>query len=176
MNKQSKHSILIVDDEPDVLFSLKGLLRREFELFTAESGEEAMAILREHQIHVVMTDQRMPGMTGVELMKQARSEFPDAVRIVFTGYADIKAVIDAINSGGLFRYVTKPWDPDELIEVLQQAAQRYDQDLRRKQFVSDVIQLSTNVVDKFQALDMSADPIVQQAESILLMTAESDLC
>ena len=116
-----------MDDEPEILFSLKGLLRREFELYTAESGQEALEILERHAIHVVMTDQRMPEMTGVQLMRRVKNEYPEAIRIVFTGYADIKAVIDAINNGGLYRYITKPWDPDELIEVLHEAAARYDE-------------------------------------------------
>jgi len=133
VNSSKKHSILIVDDEPDILQSLLGLLRREFELFTATSGEEALAILKKHPIQVVMTDQRMPGMTGVELMRQVRVDYPDSIRIVFTGYADIKAVVEAINTGGLYRYITKPWDPDNLIELLHQAASEHDEcyDLRR---------------------------------------------
>ena len=138
MPEDAKHPILIVDDEPDVLFSLKGLLRREFELFTAESGDEAIKILNEHPIHVIMTDQRMPGMSGVELMNRARSDHPDAIRIIFTGYADVKAVVEAMNSGGLYRYITKPWDPDELIETLQMAARRYEADVARRQFAQQV--------------------------------------
>ena len=135
---EMKPPILIVDDEPDVLFSLKGLLRHEFQLHTAESGDEALQILREHPIHVIMTDQRMPGMTGTELMLQARADFPEAVRIVFTGYADIKAVVDAINSGGLYKYITKPWDPDELIATLHRAAKRYEEDAAKLKFADDL--------------------------------------
>ncbi len=132
-----KHAILLVDDEPEILFSLKGLLRREFELYTAESGPEALEILEKHPIHVVMTDQRMPQMTGVELMGRVRSEHPEAIRIIFTGYADIKAVIEALNSGGLFRYITKPWDPDELLETLRQAAAHHDHLVQRRTIFSD---------------------------------------
>src|SRR5438445_537437 len=113
-----KHPILLVDDEPEILFSLRGLLRREFELFTAESGAEALEILKQHPIHVIMTDQRMPRMTGVELLRQAQMEHPEAIRIVFTGYADLKAVVDAVNQGHIYRYLTKPWDPDDLLTVL----------------------------------------------------------
>jgi DNA-binding NtrC family response regulator len=133
-----RHAVLLVDDEPEILFSLKGLLRRDFELFTAESGEEALKILEEHPIHVVVTDQRMPGMTGVELMGRVRTEHPEAIRIVFTGYADIKAVIDAINNGGLFRYITKPWDPDDLIETLHDAAAEYDRAVERRRLLHEV--------------------------------------
>ncbi len=120
------HAILIVDDEPDVLFSLTGLLRRDFQVYTATSGQDALDIMQQHPIHVVMTDQRMPSMTGAELMENVRDAYPDAIRIIFTGYADTRAVVDAINRGELYRYITKPWDPDDLIEVLHDAAQRYD--------------------------------------------------
>jgi len=133
-----KHPILLVDDEPEILYSLQGLLRREFELHIAESGQQALEILEQHPIHVIMTDQRMPEMTGVELMGRAKTGFPDAIRIVFTGYADIKAVIDAINNGGLYRYITKPWDPDALIEVLREAAATYDADTNRKKLAADL--------------------------------------
>jgi len=125
MPDDQKPSLLVIDDEPEILQSLKGLLRREFDLHLAQSGPEALEILGRHPIEVILTDQRMPGMTGTELMARARREFPDSIRIVFTGYADIKAVVDAINRGGLYRYLTKPWDPDELVEVLNDAAAEY---------------------------------------------------
>jgi DNA-binding NtrC family response regulator len=133
-----KHPILLVDDEPEILFSLRGLLRKEFELYTAESGAEALDILRRHPVHVIMTDQRMPQMTGVELLRQARGDCPEAIRIVFTGYADIKAVIDAINQGQIYRYLTKPWDPDELLTVLREACDHYDRVAEGRRLLRDL--------------------------------------
>lgn len=138
MADNRKHPILIVDDEPDILFSLKGLLRREFELYTAESAREALGILAERPIHVVMTDQRMPETTGIELLGVVKKQYPDAMRIVFTGYADIKAVVDGINKGGLYRYITKPWDPDDLTALLHEAAARYDELAERRQLLVDL--------------------------------------
>jgi DNA-binding NtrC family response regulator len=138
MTTASKHSILLVDDEPEILFSLRGLLRREFDLHTANSGAEALEVLHRHPIQVIMTDQRMPEMTGVELLRRVRGESPEAIRIVFTGYADIKAVIDAINQGQIYRYLTKPWDPDELLAVLHQACDHYDRLAQRRCLLSDV--------------------------------------
>ena len=135
---QIKHPILVVDDEPEILFSLRGLLRREFDVSTAESGQEAMEILQQRPIHVVMTDQRMPAMTGVELLSRVQGEWPDAIRMVFTGYSDIKAVIDSINQGHIFRYITKPWDPDELRAVLHQACEEYDRIVERKRLLTDL--------------------------------------
>lgn len=133
-----KHPILLVDDEPEILYSLQGLLRREFELFTAQSGAEALEILKQQSIHVIMTDQRMPEMTGVELLRRAQGEWPQAIRIVFTGYADIKAVVDAVNQGRIYRYLIKPWDPEELIGVLYEACTAYDRAAERERLLVDL--------------------------------------
>lgn len=138
MSGKKKHSILVVDDEPEVLRSLRGLLRMEFDVHTAESGAEALEILRSTPIHVVMTDQRMPELTGVELLNRVQGEWPDATRLVFTGYADIRAVIDAINEGHIFRYITKPWDADELMALLRQAGEQYDLIVERKRLLADL--------------------------------------
>src|SRR5690349_21746455 len=108
MGNQGKHPILLVDDEPEILFSLVGLLRQEFQLFTATSGLQALEILAQHHVEVIMTDQRMPEMTGVELVTRVKQQYPDIIRIMFTGYADIKAVVQCVNEAGLYRYLTKP--------------------------------------------------------------------
>ena len=134
----SKRPVLIVDDEPEMLFSLRNLLRPEFEVHTAGSGEEGIRILQEHVIHLVMTDQRMPAMTGVQLLNRIKSEHPNAMRLIFTGHADIKAVIDAINQGNVFRYVTKPWDPEVLLDALRKAGERYDQIVQRNQLLGEL--------------------------------------
>jgi response regulator RpfG family c-di-GMP phosphodiesterase len=158
--EQRKHSVLLVDDEPDILFSLTGLLRREFELFTAESGRAALKILEERPIDVVMTDQRMPEMTGVEMLSQVKTRYPDTIRIVFTGYADIKAVVDGINTGGLYRYVTKPWDPDDLIALLHDAAAHHDRLREQRQLLLDVC--DHFVTRRQSGLDPSADALSRE--------------
>jgi response regulator RpfG family c-di-GMP phosphodiesterase len=167
--------VLLVDDEPEILYSLKGLLRREFNLFTAESGKQALEILGEHPIDVIMTDQRMPEMTGIELMGKVKATYPDAIRIVFTGYADIRAVIDAINNGGLFRYITKPWDPDDLIEVLQQAVQAHNSLVAEKEVLFESLRLIRDFQEMAQRHSLgeaaqSPNPwpaIAARAESLL---------
>lgn len=134
----AKRPILVVDDEPEMLFSLRNLLRPEFEVFTARSGAEGMKILEQQTVHVVMTDQRMPEMTGVQFLSKMKSEHPRAMRLIFTGYADIKAIIDAINQGNVFRYVTKPWDPEDLLDALRDAGRRYDQIAQRNQLLEEL--------------------------------------
>lgn len=151
MSETNKHPILLVDDEPEILFSLRGLLRREFEVHTAESGKEAIEILKQHPVHVIMTDQRMPDMTGVQLLHRVAGEHPQAIRMVFTGYADIKAVIDAVNEGHIYRYITKPWDPDELLGVLRQACAAYDQLATHQRLLRELRHFLTSCVPLLQS-------------------------
>jgi len=122
----AKRPILIVDDEPEMLHSLKNLLRHDYQVFTALSGAEGLRILETEIIHLVMTDQRMPEMSGVEMLKHVRSEHPAAIRLIFTGYADVKSVIAAINQGNVFRFLSKPWEPEELLTVLRVAGEHHD--------------------------------------------------
>jgi len=146
MTSTNRPTLLLVDDEPDLLLSLQGLLRQEFELSVASSGSAALEIVRSKSIQIVMSDQRMPGMSGDELLAQIGQISPNTVRLLLTGYADIQDVIRALNSGGLFRYLTKPWDLDELLDVLLQAAEQYrrtaeqvDEHLRTQQFTHDAV-------------------------------------
>lgn len=138
MAETTKHPILIVDDEPEILYSLRGLLRKEFDVQTAQSPYEGLHVLRRQPIHAVMTDQRMPQTTGVEFLRQVRAEFPDVVRLILTGYADLRAVIDAINQGNVYRYLTKPWDPDELRAVLHQACAEYERVAERRRLLAEL--------------------------------------
>jgi response regulator RpfG family c-di-GMP phosphodiesterase len=139
MNTPSgKRPILVVDDEPEILHSLKGLLRGDFQVHTAGSGAEAVRVLETQAVHLVMTDQRMPQMTGVEFLRHVKSDHPEAMRLIFTGYADVQAVIDAVNQGNVFRYVSKPWNPDELVGVLREAGEEYDRLANRERLLADL--------------------------------------
>ncbi len=133
-----RHNLLVIDDEPDVLESVRHLFHRTYRVLTAEGGEAALAILRSEDVHLILCDQRMPGMTGDAVLAQARQLQPDAVRILFTGYADLQAVIRAVNLGHIFRYVNKPWDPDELTGILQQATDYHDLRSDRHRLIRDL--------------------------------------
>jgi len=133
-----KHSILVVDDEPDVVQSVKDLLRLDYKVFGATSPADALKILADNPIDVVMTDQRMPEMSGVEFLQKVRDPHPDATRLLFTGYADISAVIDAINQGNVYRYIAKPWDPDELQTIIREACERHDLIVQRKELTEQL--------------------------------------
>jgi DNA-binding NtrC family response regulator len=176
-----KPVILLVDDEPDLLQSLVGLLRREFQVHTAASGEEALPILAEHPIEVLMTDQRMPQMTGSTLLAQAAARRPAITRILFTGYADIKSVIDAINTGGVYRYLTKPWDPDELIELLRRAVREHRREVAAVQVNEQARQLAAQGRRVAEHLRSGAyevpdlDEFIQAIELVEYLLAESNL-
>jgi signal transduction histidine kinase len=132
-------TLLVVDDEPEVLRSIHDLLRLEYTVVTRGSGTEALGVLRSGQeIHVIMSDQRMPGMSGVDLLREAMSIRPEATRLLFTAYADIRTVIDAINQGHVFRYLAKPWDPEELRVVVRQAVEHHDLVVERHRLIVEL--------------------------------------
>ncbi|MEQ8172900.1 MAG: response regulator, partial [Candidatus Eremiobacterota bacterium] len=120
--------ILIVDDELNILRSLRRLLEdEELNITTASSGKEALRVMNDKRdIAVIVSDMCMPGMTGVELLEEAKKLLPDAVRIMLTGYSDIKVAIAAINRGGAYRYISKPWNDEEFICVIKDAVKTYN--------------------------------------------------
>lgn len=127
IKSETPMGILFVDDEKNVLQALRRLFMDEdYEVNLANSGEEALEILKQNpDIGLIISDQRMPGLTGVDFLEQAKAILPDAIRILLTGYADLTAVVDAINRGGAYRYITKPWKDDELVRVIEEAAGRF---------------------------------------------------
>ncbi|HSZ59155.1 MAG TPA: hybrid sensor histidine kinase/response regulator [Tepidisphaeraceae bacterium] len=133
---KARHTLLVVDDEPDVVKSVQDLLRMKYRVLGATSARQAMDLMAQEEVHVVMSDQRMPETTGVDFLRKVRGDFPEAIRLLFTGYADIRAVIDAINQGNVYRYITKPWDPDELETIIDEAADRYDLIVERNQLLT----------------------------------------
>jgi response regulator RpfG family c-di-GMP phosphodiesterase len=126
MTPPIKHCLLVVDDEPDVCDSVHDLLRHEFRVLKAKSAAEGCKLLQENEVHIIMTDQRMPQTTGVELLTKIQARHPRAVRLLFTGYADLDAVIAAINQGHVYHFLKKPWQPEELEIAVRSAAAEYD--------------------------------------------------
>lgn len=131
-----KINILYVDDELNNLVSFKALFRIKYNIHTAISGEEAIKILRNKVINIIITDQRMPQMTGVEFLESILDEFPDPIRILLTGYTDMNAVIDAINKGKIFHYLTKPWNEEELDMTILRAYDVYKEKMEEKEMNS----------------------------------------
>ena len=120
--RKPQRSLLLVDDEPNILASLKRLLRRDGHVIhTASSGPEGLNMLSKHKVDVIISDQRMPGMTGVEFLRAAKVSYPDTVRIVLSGYTELKSVTEAINEGAVYRFLTKPWEDEQLREHIDKA-------------------------------------------------------
>jgi response regulator RpfG family c-di-GMP phosphodiesterase len=126
MKPAAKYTLLIVDDEPDVCDSVHDLLRREFRVLKAHSGQEGFRLMQEEEVHIIMTDQRMPQVSGVELLTKVKARNPQAVRMLFTGYADLESIIAAINQGHVYQFLKKPWQPEELADAVRQAAVEYE--------------------------------------------------
>lgn len=122
---ENKINILYVDDEENNLISFKATFRIKYNVYTAISGDEAKKILEAKPVDIIVTDQRMPNMTGVEFLESIIDAHPEPMRILLTGYADMNAVIEAINKGKIFHYLTKPWNEEELEHTIQRAYDVY---------------------------------------------------
>jgi response regulator RpfG family c-di-GMP phosphodiesterase len=119
--------LLLVDDEENILRSLNRLLRRDgYQILTASSGDEGLELLKEHDVGVILSDQRMPGMSGVEFLSKVKNSYPDNVRMVLSGYTDLQSVTDAINEGAIYKFLTKPWDDELLRTNVRKAFEHYE--------------------------------------------------
>jgi response regulator RpfG family c-di-GMP phosphodiesterase len=130
---EGKISILYVDDEENNLISFKANFRMKYSVFTAISGDEAMKIIKDKHIDIIITDQRMPNMTGVEFLEKVLETDPDPMRILLTGYADMSAVVDAVNKGKIFHYLSKPWNEEELDMTIVRAYEVYQEKIKIKE-------------------------------------------
>jgi serine/threonine-protein kinase len=120
-SRAGRPTILFLDDDARILNSLGTLFRYKYQVFTATNGEQALSILRRYHVHVVVSDQRMPEMTGVEFLRQAKRVSPNTVRILLTGFSDLSAVIDSVNDGEVYRFLNKPWGNQEIQAVIADA-------------------------------------------------------
>lgn len=122
-----KRTVLCVDDEQNILNSLKRLLRKEgYRLLTASSGSEGLALLAENEVHLVMSDQRMPGMNGTEFLARVKESYPEIIRIILTGYTEVDAITESINRGHIYKFFLKPWNDENLKLEIQKALEQYD--------------------------------------------------
>lgn len=136
--EHEKIAVLYVDDEVNNLNSFKATFRRDYKIFTATSGKEGLDILKANPIQILITDQRMPEMTGVDFLIEVVKEFPDPIRILLTGYADINAVIDAVNKGHIYYYLSKPWDEQRLRVIIKNAFEIFSLREQNKQLVEEL--------------------------------------
>jgi class 3 adenylate cyclase len=135
-----KFPILYVDDEEHNLISFEATFRKEYKVHTAISAEDGIAIMRENNVKLVITDQRMPDMTGIQFLEKIAPEYPDTIRMILTGFSDIGVIIEAINSGKVFRYITKPWDENELRMTIENAKQLFGLQLSNRELMKSLQQ------------------------------------
>ena len=134
-----QRTLLFVDDEVRLLRSIeRGLLDEPYHLLFAESGAEALKILAQQEVHILVTDMRMPEMTGLELLKIVKEQYPQIVRIVLSGYTQATTLLTAINQGEIFRFITKPWKMEEDFKpAIRQAIEHYNRELERSRLVAE---------------------------------------
>ncbi len=139
------YKIMLVDDEPANLRLLERLFRRDYHVLTASSGDMALQLLAQHDVALLITDQRMAGMTGIELLERTAAMRPHTVRIILTGYTDVEDLVQAINSGHVYKYVTKPWSNDELRMTVSRALEHYETNRSRHELERANERLSTSL-------------------------------
>src|SRR5262245_49336726 len=170
-------SLLIVDDEPYILPTLAALLKRDFEILTAGSADEAQAILERRPIDIVLTDQRMPRRSGIELLEWVRQHFPNSVRLLMTGFAELDDAIAAINQGHVYHFLMKPCRTEELLQVLRNAADKFRLERDRERLIEELCKINADlderVRDRTRELE-EANHLLQQHAHKLEMLALTD--
>ncbi|MEL7003882.1 MAG: response regulator, partial [Bacteroidota bacterium] len=161
----AKYNILYVDDEESNLQGFKSIYFTEYNVITAISGKEALTILEQQEIHLIITDQKMPEMTGVEFLSQVVLKYPDPIRIILTGYSDIEVIIQAVNDIGIYRYITKPWEVTEMNMILTQGIETYMLRQENKRLVLDLKKSNENLEIK----------VKERTEQVLLQKDEIEL-
>ncbi|MBD2465438.1 response regulator [Oscillatoria sp. FACHB-1407] len=166
LERPKKPKMLVVDDEPDNLDLLYRTFRRDFQVLRAESGIIALEMLAtEGEVAVIISDQRMPEMKGTEFLSKTVPQFPNTMRIILTGFTDVEDLVEAINSGQVYKYITKPWDPSELKMVVKRAAETYElfkqrsEELRRAQAQTMLLSTIVQVTQQSNRLESWLEPI-----------------
>ncbi|MBN2551474.1 MAG: hybrid sensor histidine kinase/response regulator [Spirochaetales bacterium] len=137
-SRDGTYTILYVDDEFENLYLFRSLFEDQYDVQTAESGAQALAVLADREVQVLMADQRMPGISGIQLLETVGEEYPQTIRILVTGYSDIDVVIDAINRGDVYRYLSKPWDIEEIRATIRNAIELYELKLKNQSLIGSL--------------------------------------
>ena len=140
-----KANVLYVDDEVENLTAFKAAFRRSFNVFIAESAKKGFEILEKEEIHVVLTDQRMPEITGIDFLKDVIKKHPKPIRILITGYTDAEVIKEAINEGHVYKYIDKPWDNDELKNIIDRVFEVYSLREENEQLTKDLKRVNSQL-------------------------------
>lgn len=152
---QGERVLLLVDDELNITTALKRLFRQDgYRILTASSGQEGLDLLAEHRPGVIISDQRMPEMSGVEFMGRVKDIYPDTVRMMLSGYTELKSVTDAINRGAIYKFLTKPWDDDQLREHVREAFMRYELKQENVRLARELARANAELSEANKALEL----------------------
>ena len=165
-----KLSLLLLDDEQDILNALKRLLRRDYDIICFSEGAEALSYIADNKVDIIMTDMRMPEMNGDEFLTLAKEIKPDTIRILLTGYSDIESTVNAINNGGIYTYIAKPWDNESLKLTLEKASSHYL--MKQEKLVLTEKIATTNI--KLKSLNQSLE-LREKERSALLQATKAKL-
>lgn len=163
-----KNNILIVDDEPANLRLLERFLKNEYEVMTATSGAEALDLLVRFDAELIISDQRMPGMTGIQFLKKAAELRPRTVRIILTGYTDVADLVESINSGVVYRYITKPWVNTDLLQSVRSGIEHYTASRNQHLLKEENVRLQARLHTSVQSyINLITDSIAQKKNGLL---------
>ena len=158
-------TLLLVDDEENILSSLTRLFRRDgYTILRANSGQQGIEILKDNPVGVIVSDQRMPEMTGVEFLSQVKVTHPDTIRIVLSGYTDLKSITDAINDGAIYKFLTKPWDDDLLQKNVAEAFERYEMKIENVRLTEELTLANASLEKVNEELNKDVDKKTEEAE------------
>lgn len=157
--EDKQHTVLCIDDEQNILNALKRLLRKEnYRLLTATGGQEGFDILSQNEVHVVISDQRMPEMSGTEFLKQVKKLYPQVIRIILTGYTDLDTITESINEGSIYKFFLKPWNDQNLKLEIRQALDQYDLIEANKRLHQMIVQQN----EELKAINNDLETIVNE--------------
>jgi signal transduction histidine kinase len=162
MASEREATLLLVDDEPDSLEPMRLMLENNYRVLTALNGSQALDILEREAVDLLVADQRMPGMTGVELLARVREQRPDIVRLILTAYTDFDAMLQAINEGRVYRYIIKPWDVDDMRLTIRQALEWRELVLSRGQLAAELSEAHTALTERTRELERTQEALVRQ--------------
>jgi diguanylate cyclase (GGDEF)-like protein len=160
----------VVDDEPYILPTLSALLAQDFDVLTADSAEAAQAVLVRRPVELILTDQRMPRQTGVQLLEWVREHSPKTIRLLMTGYAELDDAVEAINRGHVYHYLMKPWRTEELVQILRNAAEKFQLERSREQLLEELrrakLELEQRVLERTRELEQANHLLQERSQDL----------
>jgi CheY-like chemotaxis protein len=154
----SSHRVLLVDDEQNVIAAMRRLLRREgYELFSANSASTALALLEATPVQLIISDYRMPGTTGIELLREVRKRWPATLRIILSGYSDVGTIITAVNEGEIYKFLTKPWNDEEIKLHVRRALEQFDLQEENRRMAREIAIQNERLRELNALLEQSAE-------------------